>query len=169
MVLCLLMCVYLFSNKHIAINMFAEIFIFLYCLTIISYIDLKTHSINTKFIMVMVILKIVSILMYKVSMLEKLSFLGEGIKGAIVGGLIIGITAIVNRKSIGMGDAKVFAIVGLFSGVRGVIQIMILSFLLEGILSLLLLITGRKKIKDDICFAPSILLAVLLSRVGGVV
>lgn len=107
--------------------------------------------------------------MYKVSMLEKLSFLGEGIKGAIVGGLIIGITAIVNRKSIGMGDAKVFAIVGLFSGVRGVIQIMILSFLLEGILSLLLLITGRKKIKDDICFAPSILLAVLLSRVGGVV
>lgn len=67
----------------------------------------------------------------------------------------------------GMGDVKFVAVLGLWLGIAGMAETLLLSFVLGGIVGAFLLVTGKKKPKDAIPFGPFICLAALTSYLYG--
>lgn len=67
------------------------------------------------------------------------------------------------KNSIGMGDIKLFMVMGLFQGVEGMSSAVFTSLVVAFFGALILLLTKRKKRKDNICFGPFILAGTTLS------
>jgi len=78
--------------------------------------------------------------------------------GAIVGFIIFLAIALITN-AMGGGDIKLMTLIGFVFGVRGVLFITILSFVIGAIISILLLVFKRKQNKDNIAFGPFISLA----------
>ena len=77
----------------------------------------------------------------------------------IIGGLIFG------KETMGFGDVKMMAALGLYFGYQGIIAIAILSFLIAAIFSIVLLIIQKVRHKDlieYIAFGPFIVLATFI-------
>ena len=87
----------------------------------------------------------------------------------MVAGVIIFLTItlvskfILGKDSIGLGDVKLIGAIGLFFGLTNIMVISIISFLIAAIVSIILLITKRKKIKEHLSFGPFIVLASFIS------
>lgn len=74
----------------------------------------------------------------------------------IIGGLIFG------KETMGFGDVKMMAALGLYFGLQGIIAIAILSFLIAAIFSIVLLIVQKirhKELIEYIAFGPFIVIA----------
>jgi len=71
----------------------------------------------------------------------------------VLGGLIVG------KEAMGMGDVKLMASLGLFFGMRNILTISVIAFLIGAIVSLYLLITKIKKPDEYISFGPFIVIA----------
>lgn len=67
------------------------------------------------------------------------------------------------KNSIGMGDIKLFMVMGLLQGVEGMSGAVFTSLVVAFFGALILLLTKRKKRKDNICFGPFILAGTTLS------
>ena len=70
---------------------------------------------------------------------------------------------ILGQHSIGLGDLKLMGAIGLFFGLTNIVVISIVSFLIAAIVSIILLITKRKKINEHLSFGPFIVLASFIS------
>lgn len=83
---------------------------------------------------------------------------------AAVGLVIIAfLCVLIIRNSIGMGDIKLFLVMGLMQGVMGIASSMFISLLVSFVLAVFLLISRRKGRKDEIPFAPSLLLGTYIA------
>lgn len=78
--------------------------------------------------------------------------------GLLFGGGFILICMIISKGGIGAGDLKIFAVIGLYFGLPGLIQIMVYSLFLSAICAIFLLLFRKKKMKSTIPMAPFILL-----------
>ena len=74
----------------------------------------------------------------------------------LIGGLIAG------KEAMGFGDVKFMGALGLFFGLTNIIIISVLSFLIGAIMSIILLVTKKKKKSDYIPFGPFIVLATFI-------
>lgn len=81
---------------------------------------------------------------------------------AIIGSLIYK-----SDDALGMGDVKLMAPIGLFLGWRLCMEALLLSVVLGGVLSLLLMISGLKKRKDTIAFGPFIVIGAFVTVMWG--
>ena len=78
--------------------------------------------------------------------------------------LIAAFALIVYKKEgMGLGDVKLMGMLGLYFGAINMIQIFILSFLVAGIVSIILLLTKIKKTTDYIAFGPFIVIATVIT------
>lgn len=82
--------------------------------------------------------------------------------GLLAGGGILYFIAWISRGGMGGGDIKLAAGLGTFLGWENTLIMLGLSFLLGGIVGLILLVSGRKKRKDPIPFGPFIAFSALL-------
>lgn len=62
----------------------------------------------------------------------------------------------ITRGGIGYGDIKIFGSLGFLCGVRAVIYTLMISFFLSAVVSVVLLITKRKQLKDGLPMGPFI-------------
>ncbi len=76
--------------------------------------------------------------------------------GFLVGGGFLFIVALISRGAMGGGDIKLFAVIGLFLGLEKTLLALFLTFLLGGIVGIVLIATGIKSRKDYIPFGPFI-------------
>ncbi|WP_268760480.1 prepilin peptidase [Gottschalkia purinilytica] len=83
--------------------------------------------------------------------------------GTLVGTGIFLAIAIISRGAIGGGDIKLIGVLGLYFSWEKIIVITILSFIVGGICSIVLLIFKIKEVKDFIPFGPFISLATLIT------
>ena len=85
-------------------------------------------------------------------------FTGAGIFWLItlIGGLIAG------KEAMGYGDVKLMGAIGIIFGFTNTLMISVLSFLLGAIISVILLVTKKKKSNEYIPFGPFIVLATFL-------
>ena len=91
---------------------------------------------------------------------EGIDLILGGLLGFIIFVLIYLFSLLVFKKEgMGGGDIKLMGVLGLFFGVKSIIQIFILSFLFASIISIFLLLTRIKKKNDYIAFGPFIVLA----------
>ena len=83
--------------------------------------------------------------------------------GAVVYGAFFLLLLLVFKNSVGMGDVKLFALMGFYQGLWGAFSSVFFSLLVTFVLSVFLLITKKKKRNDVIAFGPSILLGTVIS------
>lgn len=77
--------------------------------------------------------------------------------------MVLYIAELVFKNSMGMGDIKLFALMGLYQGLWGAFNSVFFSLLVSFFLALGLLISKKKKRKDSISFGPSILLGTIIA------
>lgn len=71
----------------------------------------------------------------------------------LLGGLIAG------KEAMGYGDVKFMAVLGLYFGFASMVSIIVMSFLIGALLSIVLMIIKRKKMNEYIPFGPFIVIA----------
>ena len=82
------------------------------------------------------------------------------------GGIFLIITliggAIAGKEAMGFGDVKLMGALGLFFGWRNIILISVMSFLFAAIVSIIILISRKKKFSEYIPFGPFIVVAAII-------
>ena len=87
--------------------------------------------------------------------------------GAVLGGGVLLVIAVVSRGGMGGGDIKFLAALGLWLGVKLTVLTLLLSFLFGGVGGMLLLLFRIKDRKDRIPFGPYIAAAAWLALLYG--
>ena len=129
---------------------------------VIGIIDLETTDIYSRTTLSGVILGVLFII--------DGYFLGYGILDYILGGMLgAGVIALIVLLTNGMGwgDVEVFLLCGLYIGLKLTILTLFLSFILGGLIGVLLIILKIKTRKDYIPFAPFISLAIIITLLVG--
>jgi leader peptidase (prepilin peptidase)/N-methyltransferase len=126
-------------------------------LIVISFIDLKTQEIPDELIIFGLITSIIFIFIdnFKISLLD-------GALGFLLGGGLFLLIAIVSNGSMGGGDIKLMAVLGLWLGWKYILMVSLLSFIIGSIVSIILIILKIKGRKDYIPFGPFISIAALI-------
>lgn len=70
---------------------------------------------------------------------------------------------LLDKESLGMGDVKLMAVLGLYMGTTNSINIFILSFIIGAIVSIYMLIAKKKELNTYIPFAPCIVIATIFT------
>jgi leader peptidase (prepilin peptidase)/N-methyltransferase len=119
-------------------------------LLVIFIVDYKEMIIPDEFNIGIALLAIAKMIIQQSYRQELLGF-------AVCGSLILLIVILTN--GMGMGDAKMFAALGLWFGFKNGLFVVFFSIILGAVLSLALLATKIKTMKDQIPFGPFISLA----------
>lgn len=130
----------------------------------VSVIDLRLQKIPNQFILVALILRIcIYVAEFIVSVPAALETLKDNLLGAVTISVFFLLLLLIFKNSIGMGDIKLFAVMGLYQGLWGAINSVFFSLIVSFIISVVLLISKKKKRKDTISFGPSILLGTIVA------
>ncbi|SCY98463.1 prepilin peptidase [Alkaliphilus peptidifermentans] len=87
----------------------------------------------------------------------------NNVLGFFVAGVLFLIIAVVTKGAMGGGDIKLMAVLGFWFGLKEVILITFLSFLLGGVLSVIILSFKIKEREDFIPFGPFIVMATIIT------
>jgi len=133
-------------------------------LWVAAYFDKKSYRIPNKLILLGLVLRVI------VLGIEVLT-IGTEVKEFIISELIASaamfvislICMLIAKNSLGMGDVKLFMIMGLFLGIRGMMTAMFFSLIVTFFVSVFMLITKKKNRKDYLPFAPSIMVGTIMA------
>ena len=180
-----------FDFRHMmvmAITFFAAAFVFLRCflsegdsfmrammnagvmiwLGVIGYIDAKERIIPNSMILialaVWLVLMLLEIFLGGTPWTQLLAF--SGIGGLVCGGVLF-LIAIIVKSALGMGDVKMFFVLGLLYGLTDTYGILLFSVIIMGIVSVVLLIAKKVTTKTAIPMAPFVVFGFLLSILAG--
>lgn len=140
---------------------FLKAIIFITCLLITAFIDLKYLIIPDQVILPSLA---VGLILNTVLYCKRLPYY---LAGFALGGGIILLIVVLSRGGMGCGDIKLFATVGLFLGLRHTVLAILLSFISGSIVGLIFIIFKIKKMKDAIPFGPFIALGSVVSLLIG--
>lgn len=129
-----------------------------------AFYDYRSFRIPNKLIVLGLVYRVV-ILIFEL-LFERTGLLHTVISElvAALGLVIISLLCIlIIRNSIGMGDIKLFIVMGVMQGVAGVASSVFLSLLMSFVLAVFLLLSKKKGRKDEIPFAPSLLLGTYIA------
>lgn len=129
-----------------------------------ALVDYKVQLIPNDFMLGALIMRV---LFFAIELFISPSLIWTNLKDGIVAAVVIAgfflIIHVLFKNSIGMGDVKLFAIIGLYQGIWGATNAVFFSLLVSFFLSVVLLILKKVTKKDAISFAPSILLGTIIS------
>lgn len=139
---------------------------------VLAVIDYKEHLIPNKIILSLLGIRLVFMAYEAFAEPDFLQYLVlYPFLGALVGGGFMLIGSFISRKGMGMGDVKLFFMIGLYVGSYGIMPTLIYSFLLCAVIGLLLVFTKHAGIHDTIPLAPfaygGVLIQFALIMIGG--
>lgn len=154
---------FLFYEENTLIHIVKRIII-ASVLWIAAYFDKKSYRIPNKLILLGLAFRVI------VLGVEVLT-IGTGVKEFIIPELIASaamfvisiICMLIAKNGLGMGDVKLFMIMGLFLGIRGMMTAMFYSLIITFFVSVFMLITKKKNRKDYLPFAPSIMVGTIMA------
>ena len=126
---------------------------------ILTLIDIKSMEVPDK-IIIFGFVVVLGIILYRVIALNE-SFLNY-LFGFLFGGGIFLIIALITN-AMGGGDIKLMALIGSWVGLKYIVTITLLSFVIGAIISILLILFKIKGRKDFIPFVPFIAIATLIT------
>lgn len=130
----------------------------------VAAIDWRLQKIPNQFMLAALVLRVlIYIPEFIISASVAFSTLKDNLLGAVIIGVFFLLLLLIFKNSIGMGDIKLFAIMGLYQGLWGAINSVFFSLMVSFVLSVSLLITRKKGRKDTISFGPSILLGTIIA------
>ena len=74
--------------------------------------------------------------------------------GALTGSAVLGLVFVLSKGGLGLGDVKFAGVLGIWTGISGILVTLYLSFFIGGIVALLLCVTHRTTLKSRIPFGP---------------
>jgi leader peptidase (prepilin peptidase)/N-methyltransferase len=131
-------------------------------LIVIGMIDYNTTDVYSKTTYPAIAVGIIFIIAAYFSGYEVKSFILGGILGGGAITLIILLT-----KGMGWGDVEICLLCGLYLGFANTVLMLFLSFILGGVIGLLLIATKVKSRKDYMPFGPSIAIAAIIVIIFG--
>lgn len=133
---------------------------FAVCGTALSFIDTQRHRLPNRIVypwagLTLILLVLITFLT------GDLIGLGRALAAGLGWALLFLVIRLIHPPSIGMGDVKLAAVLGMYTGFLGwevLLTGVVLSFLLGGVVSLWLLITRRVSSSSRIAFGPFLIL-----------
>lgn len=130
----------------------------------VAAIDMRLQKIPNIYLVVGLAVRCIYLsIMYIRDIGNAWSITKDSLVGAVVIGLFFLFLLVVFKNSVGMGDVKLFALMGFYQGLWGVINSVFFSLLVSFFISVGLLITKKKGRKDSISFGPSIYLGTIIA------
>jgi len=133
-----------------------------------AYIDFKNRIIPDKVLIVGLFARII---FYPIEIFvgnkEVFEILLSDVKGVLLGGGVFLLGTLIVKDSIGIGDIKLYSIIGFFCGYSGTLASMIYSLLICFIVSIILLVFKKKDRKDTFPLAPFTLVGTFLAILLG--
>lgn len=143
----------------------AEVMIWL---SVMGYIDARERIIPNSLIglglLFWLVLILLDIFIGGTPWLKLLVF--SGIGGLVCGGLLF-IIALIVKSALGMGDVKLFFVLGLLYGLTDTYGILLFSVIAMGLVSITLLIAKKVTRKSTIPMAPFVVIGFFLSLLAG--
>lgn len=141
-----------------------------YTLLPAAAVDYKVKKIPNQFLLASLIVRLAIYVVEFVQDVPTAIFgLKEDVLGAVIMGAFFFMISLIFKNSIGMGDVKLFALMGLYQGLSGVINSIFFSLVASFFVAVFLLLTKKKSRSDSIPFGPCILLGTLMAlRLSGV-
>lgn len=137
-------------------------------LCIVGYIDARERIIPNGLIgigiLFWLVLLLIDIFLGGTPWLKLLVF--SAIGGIGCGGLLF-VIAIIVRSALGMGDVKMFFVLGLLYGLADAYGVLLFSIIAMGLVSIILLIAKKVTTKSTIPMAPFVVLGFILSILSG--
>ncbi len=129
----------------------------------VAAIDFKMQKIPNMFIGSALIFRVVLYVIEAIlNSQEALYVLKDCALGALIISSFFLLISLVVKNSIGMGDIKLFMVMGLYQGMWGTMNSVFFSLVASFFVSIFLLITKKKNKKDAIPFGPSILVGTVV-------
>ena len=121
-----------------------------------SIIDLKKKIIPNMIILVGLAFRLL-IYIYEIIKSENLKeTITSDLIGFAIGFGILAVVSFITKQGIGFGDAKLFGVIGLVGGSFCTYSTLFASLIISALVSVILLVTGKKGKKDTIPFGPCI-------------
>lgn len=137
-------------------------------LLIIGYIDLKEQIIPNEMIgcglLVWVQVVVMDVFVAGTSWIAALVYSLSG--GFVIGGILF-VIAILMKSALGMGDVKMFLVVGLLYGLSDTYMVLLMSLLLMAIVSVTLLALKKVTAKTTVPMAPFVVAGFIISLLAG--
>lgn len=107
-------------------------------------------------------------------LLEWIAFPGMGLSllissalGMLLGGGMFLLAHFISRGGVGMGDVKLFGVIGCFAGAGTIMPLSFLTIMISAIYSIVMLLLKKLKLKEEIPFAPFVLTGTIVTLAIG--
>lgn len=135
-------------------------------LIVVTFIDLKEMIIPDRLVITILTLSIlhkaVNYILYKVP----INFI-DSIGGLLLAGGLFLLIVIISNGGMGGGDVTLIGSLGFVVGIKNILLVMFLSFMIGAIISLFLLLLKIKTKKDPIPFGPFIIISFFIVMLFG--
>ena len=97
-----------------------------------------------------------------------LSLLISSALGMLLGGGLFLLAHFIARGGIGMGDVKLLGVIGCYAGAGTIMPLIFLTIMISAVYSIVLLLLKKIKLKEEIPFAPFVLIGTILTLAIGI-
>ena len=154
--------IYTEAEKQMPAKVFKYL-LMLFILAATAWIDLKTRKIPNMLVLLLICIRFIFFIYETLKEPDYARFnIIQMAFGAILCLMLLLICRLLARNSIGMGDIKLFSVLGLYFG-YDVMHVMFFSFLCTAIYSIYLMEYKKMKKKDSVPMGPFIFLGTVLS------
>lgn len=134
------------------------LFIIVSGLIVIFFTDFKYRIIPDQVVFILIITSLLYLILYQSPFLPN-----HLLSGATMSILFLTLVILTRGKGMGLGDVKFSFFMGIFLGFPKIIVAFYLSFLTGAVVSAILVIAGKKKMKSTIAFGPFLVIATFMS------
>lgn len=96
-----------------------------------------------------------------------LSLLISVLMGLLLGGGMFLFAHFITRGGVGMGDVKLLGVIGAYTGIGSIMTVVFLTAVAAAVYSIVMLILRKVKLKEEIPFAPFVLVGLILTMALG--
>ena len=140
------------------------------CLLLAIFVfDLKHYKIPDSFVFsalaVVFLYRVIGIFVSGSGIFEV--FLNPFFSALVAGLFFLAIVLVSKEKWMGWGDVTLAALMGLFLGFPAILAALLLAFCVGGIIGIILVISGKKKLKSEVPFGPFLVFGTFLALFWG--
>lgn len=141
-------------GKHFSAAEAAGMIFFLNTMFLIAVKDIKQRVIPNALVLVLISVRLITSVIAGISGGDLQTELLKAAAGMICGFIITGIAAVLPGKGMGAGDVKMYAAIGSFAGLTGVMDILIYTCLLCSVTGMVIIAVRKCSVKTFLPMAP---------------
>lgn len=134
----------------------------------IAWIDQKSKRIPNQLLKILLTVRVILLVFEWLAYPELgLAVLISIVSGALIGGGLFLLAHFISKGGVGMGDVKLFMVIGLYMGSGSIMAAVFLSVMASALYSIVMLLLKKIKLKEEIPFAPFIFIGTVLTMALG--